>query len=241
MKITSENYLKILRKASEKYKFIKFEDDFDNSDKVILWRHDIDFSPQRAYLMAKQEYELGIRAYYFVHVSSMYYNVLEPNISKILRKIHSFGHILGLHFDPSNYDENNCQKIEENIKFEANIIEKIIDDEMKVFSLHNPSTARKINLNKLYHFGLINASSSELLKKFKYCSDSNGFWRFDVLDNLLLDDNIRRLYVLTHPVWWQEKEMSPRDKILRSISGRSTNCIQSYDKLLKVNNRKNIG
>lgn len=241
MKIIFENYSKILKTASEKYKFIKFEDKYDQSDKVILWRHDIDFSPQRAYFMAKQEYDLGIRAYYFVHVSSMYYNVLEPNISNLIRKIHSFGHILGLHYDTSIHDENNCQKIEETIKFEANIIEKIIDDEIKVFSLHNPSTSGKINLDKLSHFGLINASSSELLKKFKYCSDSNGFWRFDILDNLLLDDNIKRLYVLTHPVWWQQIEMSPREKILRSISGRSTNCIQSYDKLLKANNRKNIG
>ena len=240
MKIISENYPKILKKAYEKYKFIKFEDNFDKSEKVILWRHDIDFSPHRAFSMAKEEYKLGIKAYYFVHVSSIYYNVLEPYISELIRKIYSLGHIIGVHFDASKYNENNFQRIEENIKFEANIIERIIDDDIKVFSVHNPSTLRKVSLDKTSYFGLINASSSKLLKDFKYCSDSNGFWRFESLNNLLLDDNINRLYVLTHPVWWQEEEMSPRDKISRSILGRSTNCLNSYDKLLKANNRQNI-
>ena len=79
-----------------------------------------------------------------------------------------------------------------------------------------------------------------LIENFKYCSDSNGYWRFDSLDKLILDENVKKLYVLTHPIWWQDKVMSPREKIIKSISDRYNYSINSYDNLLKRHKRKNI-
>ena len=47
----------------------------------------------------------------------------------------------------------------------------------------------------------------KILEKFKYCSDSNGYWRFESFEELINDTTIKKLYVLTHPVWWQKKSI----------------------------------
>jgi len=240
MEFSSDNYLKIIKQASKKFNFIKFGDNYNVDHRVVLWRHDIDFSPQRALVMAKQEAELGISTTYFVQVGSMYYNVLEPEITNIIKDIYLLGHDIGIHFDASVCKENVLSVFEERIKFESDILKQIISDDIKVFSIHNPTTLEDINLDELKYFGLINASSPKLLENFKYCSDSNGYWRFDILDDLLLDNQIKKLYVLTHPVWWQENQSSPRQKINRSVTGRSTSSLQFYDDLLEKNKRKNI-
>ena len=150
------------------------------------------------------------------------------------------GHYIGVHFDAGVHNSNKMQFFEDKIKFEINILENIINNKINVFSLHNPTTIKIIKFHDTSHFDLINASSPELLKNFKYCSDSNGYWRFDTLDSVLADKTIQKLYVLTHPIWWQEKENTPRKKIVDSITGRSIYLINKYDHLLKINNRKNI-
>ena len=240
MNFTLKNYVKLLKIAKENFKFIKFDEKFDINEKVILWRHDIDFSPKKAFIMAEKEFELGIKSYYFFQVSSVYYNILEPQNSNLIRKIHSMGHNLGLHYDASVHNGKNTEILEENLKFEISILQNIISDKIKIFSLHNPTTIKNIDLNNLNHSGLLNASSSKLIENFKYCSDSNGYWRFDSLDKLILDENVKKLYVLTHPIWWQDKVMSPREKIIKSISDRYNYSINSYDSLLKSHKRKNI-
>ena len=240
MVITTKNYCNILETASKNFKFIKFDEKFNENDKVILWRHDIDISPQRALFMAKKEAEFGIQGYYFVQVTSIFYNVLEQRISEIIQEISSLGHIIGVHFDASIYDGKSLSQIESKLKFEANILKNIINNEIDIFSIHNPTTLKNFESDNLNYFGFFNASSSELYKKYTYCSDSNGYWRYETLENLILNNNTKKLYVLTHPVWWQEIDMPPREKILRSILGRSNYSIKYYDNLLKINNRKNI-
>ncbi len=240
MAITSKNYCKILESASKNYKFIKFDEKFNDDEKVILWRHDIDVSPNRALFMAKKEAEFGIKAYYFVQVTSIFYNVLEQKIFEIIQEIASLGHTIGIHFDASIYDTKSFNKVGYNLNFEANILKNIIKKEIEIFSIHNPTTLKNFKFDNLNYFGFFNASSPKLYKQYKYCSDSNGFWKYETLDNLLLNNNIKKLYVLTHPVWWQEMDMTPRDKIQRSILGRSDYSLKYYDNLLKINNRKNI-
>jgi hypothetical protein len=46
--------------------------------------------------------------------------------------------------------------------------------------------------------------------------------------------------VLTHPVWWQEKAMSPKERVWRAIEGRSEKNKKQYKFLLTKFERKNI-
>lgn len=96
---TSSHYSALLRKLTSRYRVVRFGEEVA-SEPVALWRHDIDFSPQRALAMAKQEADSGVCATYFVQVSSRYYSIFEPETGAVIRAISALGHDIGLHFDP---------------------------------------------------------------------------------------------------------------------------------------------
>ena len=77
--------------------------------------------------------------------------------------------------------------------------------------------------------------------RYAYVSDSNGYWRFERLPEVLAAGAHERLHVLTHPEWWQEQPMSPRERILRCIEGRGRASEATYDALLSDNQRVNVG
>jgi hypothetical protein len=68
-------------------------------EKFILWRHDLDFSINRATVLAKIESEEGIRATYFINPRSSFYNPFEPSQAELIKKIIKYEHWIGLHFD----------------------------------------------------------------------------------------------------------------------------------------------
>lgn len=240
MKFTSEHYGTLISAAAKKFRFVRFGDDLDPTSAVALWRHDIDFSPQRALVMAQQEAGLELRATYFVQVSARYYSVFEPETAKVIRTIRELGHEIGLHFDPEVCYDQATPTFEERLRFEAEVLGQITGSAIRIFSLHNPTTIVGAALDEPFHSGLMNASASALRSSFTYCSDSNGLWRFRPLDEVVADPEVTRLYTLTHPEWWQENEMPPRDRIRRCIEGRAEFCIRHYDDLLSANSRPNV-
>lgn len=46
----------------------------------------------------------------------------------------------------------------------------------------------------------------------KYCSDSNGYWRYERMMNVIKESQSEHLHLLTHPEWWTEDVMSPWEK-----------------------------
>jgi hypothetical protein len=236
---TSSHYFALLRKLTSRYRLVRFGEEVA-SEPAALWRHDIDFSPQRALAMAKQEADSGVRATYFVQVSSRYYSVFEPETAAIIRAIGALGHDIGLHFDPEVCKHKNNTAFEGRIKFEAAVLSEIAEMDVSVFSLHNPTTFATQELDTLKCAGLLNASASIFRALYTYCSDSNGLWRFASVESLIADPAVTKLYTLTHPEWWQETDMLPREKIQRCINGRAIFCEHYYDDLLAVNSRPNV-
>lgn len=239
MEFGIHQYKALLKLASQRFKFVPLTQ-FNISGKVALWRHDIDFSPHRAYALAAIEADLGLRTTYFVQLSSSYYNLFEPNILHLIKQILSFGHDIGLHFSPDVLPEQNLHSLESRLVVEANILRDLLETNISLFTFHNPSTFTISGINKLCLSNLINASSTEFSSSYTYCSDSNGIWRFRSLYEVCLDPAVTRLYALTHPVWWQETTMSPRKRIQRCIDSRASFCSNSYDNLLALHSAPNI-
>ena len=73
------------------------------SDRHVLWRHDVDVSMHRAARLAEIEAERGAVATYFVNPRSAFYNLRSPKSRRLLRRIRSLGHEIGLHFDAGAY------------------------------------------------------------------------------------------------------------------------------------------
>ena len=68
---------------------------------------------------------------------------------------------------------------------------------------------------------------------FTYCSDSNGFWRYRSLHDVVSDVAVRRLYALTHPDVWTPEPMDARARIQRCFDGRARRAAADYDAFLR--------
>jgi len=237
---TEHAYAGLLDKAISRFKLHPV-DPAKIQDGIAFWRHDIDFSPHRALVMAQMEAERGVAASYFVMLSSPAYNVFEPEIRNILIKLVELGHEVGLHFDMSAHNLKDFAALEEALQFESSILGKLLNHKVCSFSIHNPTVDSGLRMEAPHYVGLLNASAPYLYEQMTYCSDSNGVWRFRPLDEVIEDLNVRRLYALTHPEWWQQNEMLPRARIQRCIDGRRVWLENYYDTLLITNNRPNIG
>lgn len=74
-----------------------------------------------------------------------------------------------------------------------------------------------------------------------YVSDSNGYWRYQRLSDVLENSENEKLHILTHPEWWTPEIMPPRERISRCIEGRSAKQHAIYDEALRKAGRLNVG
>jgi|LakMenEpi03Aug12_release.lakeMendotaPanAssembly.Ray.scaffolds.fasta_scaffold130672_2 hypothetical protein len=231
-----KNYKKLLKKIKNK---TIFYNEIKAHSKFCLWRHDIDLSVHRAYSLAKIEKNLNIKATYFLLLGSNFYNIFENEIKKLVLKIVSLGHQIGLHFDLESYDIKTVKELEKYLTFEKNIIENLFQTKINVFSFHNPTEEVLLRYDNFKYAKMINTYGKYFKKKVEYCSDSNGYWRHKRLENFL-DENHSKIQVLTHPGWWQKSSMPAFSRIKRCINGRALSVENYYITTLKKLRRKNI-
>ena len=60
------------------------------------------------------------------------------------------------------------------------------------------------------------------------------------MEDVLQEAPDERLQVLTHPEWWQESVMSPKERIWRCIDGRAAGIKKWYEAALKNFGRENV-
>jgi len=235
---TRAEYRSLLRLARRTWKFRGFTD-FNASERFILWRHDVDFSLQSAVNLGQIEADEGVRSTFFFHLHNEFYNLLEPGTTRLARKIAVQGHRVGLHFDSHYHQIENEEHLDEAIEWEAGILRRIVGDTIDAFSFHNTS-AFTMSCRRWTYGGLINTYAKYFQDDVGYISDSNGYWRYRNLREVVEAATDERLQVLTHPGWWQDQSMAPREKVWRCITGRAASTIRGYDRLLAIANRENM-
>ena len=235
---TRGNYKKLLLLAKKNYNFIFYGNSRKNR-KTILLRHDIDFSVNSAYTLAKIESGLKIKSTFFILPHSDFYNILEPEITGILLQIIKMGHKIGLHFDSQYYGIKNEIQLKEKLRFEKKFFEKLLDTKIEVFSFHNPDDIA-LSFEKYKYEGMINTYATIFKKEIAYISDSNGYWRHKRLEDLLNENSYKDIQILLHPEWWQDKVMSPKERVWRCIDGRAEKTRTKYLSILKKFKRNHI-
>ncbi len=244
---TEDNYRRLLKIAKKNFQFYHYHD-IGNFQRGIIWRHDIDCSVHRALSLARIESEEGVSSTFFIHLHNNFYHVWEKEIGNMLRKIQGLGAEIGLHFEPGYYDLKNTEleRMEILIGREKVFLEELIERKITAFSFHNPDTnGGFMKIDKKMIAGLLNVYHESIQNEFIYCSDSNGYWRFDRLEDVLLynvnsNEQNLKLHILTHPEWWQKEVMSPRERIKRSAYGRAESVMREYDSFLKHENITNV-
>jgi hypothetical protein len=243
---TENNYRDLLRLCKENYRFILYDDYKKSDEKVVLWRHDIDLSVHRARKLAQIEKEENVIATYFIHLHSEFYNALEKDVAENIIKIIELGHTIGLHFDINFYysqcslPRNIINSMEYYLKLEKDLLEKMFHQKITVFSFHNPELSNLLQVNKEYINDMVNVYSPYFKENYTYCSDSNGYWRFRRLEDILQEASAKKLQILTHPGLWVPSVMAPRERITRCIDGRAAKTNVYWDNLMKVSGRENV-
>ena len=236
---TEEGYRACLALAAACWRFESFGT--ASATPHVLWRHDVDVSPNRALRLAEIENTRGVKATYFFLLHSEFYSCFEKSIRAIMRRIAGLGHDIGLHFDVAFYDDIvDLASLERRILFEANLVAELAAAQPGAVSFHNPTPQQLERYDQPRLAGLANAYGRPLQTGYHYVSDSNGYWRFNRLHDVLAARANPALHVLTHPEWWTPECHSPRDRIVRAIEGRAARGLDAYDAFLKAQGRENV-
>ena len=237
---TISHYVELVKLAKDVgFNFILHKDDFVEERKDVIWRHDVEFSPNIALKMAEIEHKENVKATYFFQIHSEFYNVFERYYSDILQRIKSLGHHIGLHFDSHYYNVQNKQELDKFIQLDRNYFESVFGIRIDTFSFHN-TTPFVLSCKDYRYGGLINVYSDFFWQHYQYCADSTGYWRYEVLDEVLRDKNVRHLQVLTHDAMWSKEVLSPRKRVRASIQANAERVKDKYDQILIDFSAKNI-
>lgn len=214
MDLTINSYVKLLELLRYyDYQFCTYED-YENYQKSVILRHDVDFSLTKALQMAKLEHSMNVKSTYFILVTTNFYNIFSKQSSEIIQQIQSLNHTIGLHFDEKRYNIQSIDEIEPLVEKEANLLETVTNQPVKVVSMHRPSKIILENDLQFKHF--INSYSSTFFKKMKYISDSRLHWREDPYETIS-SGKYEKLHILTHPFSYSEHFQTMKEKFQKFL------------------------
>lgn len=207
-----KNMIQLLRKHG--YAFCDYWN-YEEYDKSVIMRHDVDQDLEKALEFSDIERELGISATYYVLMTSNFYNVFSGKNREILKKICENGHAIGLHFDETQYRKTNKDWWKEAIDNEITLLEQCVGREVTSVSMHRISKETLAADWKIRDGKVINSYGKEFIEKHKYISDSRRSWKEDVIE-LIRREQYNRFHMLVHPFWYDPNEKSAKE-VLRSF------------------------
>ena len=223
----------LINMVQQNLPIVDYKDVNDNTKKFCVLRHDIEFSIDRAYKLAKIENELGVISTYTVQVRNNTYNALsEKNINLIL-KIKELGHHIGLHQNPPS--SMKLDTLKDYIMRDITILEECYGFEIDRFAFHRPKKEylnyyvqldNKINCydKKFFHFFEDKPESLEIL----YLADSNHKWKYGY--PLDFDfSKINKLQLLTHPFSWSDSGGDNYGNFVTLIRERNDELVNSMN------------
>ncbi len=213
MEFTNESYKIMLKNLINKGYSFKNYLNWDEKEKTVILRHDVDYSLKKAVLMSQIEKKMSVHGTYFVLLSTNFYNVHSKESRKYISHIIKNGGCIGLHFDEMQYDISNEEEMKEYVYEEIEILSNIIDTKVNVVSMHRPS--EKILSGNIQFSGVINSYSDTFFHKMKYLSDSRRHWRENINEAM---EKYERLHILTHPFWYMEgKEKDLKETLKEAV------------------------
>lgn len=255
-------YLKLIKTIKDVIPLVDFSHIKDTDEKFFILRHDVEFSVEKAYELARIEHDiLNITSSYFFQLRNYTYNPLAENNANLIKKIAAMGHKIGLHvhgYGDHGYPNNasSMNEISTFIKNEVNLLQNGLGIPVDRFSFHRPShhvlqlnihIDRLINTydKKFFHF-CENDNMPESLNVY-YFSDSEHKWKYgDPLS--ILEKPIKKIQLLTHPYSWSKQGLNNIDNFNELIAlkqkamlkAMNNECRHFPNELLLYNANENI-
>jgi hypothetical protein len=198
-----ETYSAILQELGDGRQNLRLCDtrDVDLSEPYFILRHDVDFCPDAALDLAEFEYNLGIRATYFLMFNSPCYNLLAPRHLNFARKLVELDHEVGFHYDVPSMETFVDQLTHAAIMGQYTAMLASLSGKPVVsVTMHNPSLLGK--KDPFSSLDYIYASDPKFTLDITYLSDSCGAWR-DEADELFRRGKLpEKIQILFHPIFW---------------------------------------
>lgn len=200
------NCLKKARKLGFSFQTLAEHNAKPAKGKLLLLRHDVDFSPPNALRFAEVENAAGVKSTFFVRMHSKHYDALKPHTLKMLEKIRDLGHEIGLHQEVLDYAKESGGDPEKIMREDKKKLEKALGIEITGVSSHGDFTGIdnsgfwKTRNPKDYGFDY-DAFVSDCF----FSSDSLGKWKHGECLCMLLAKH-DRLCLLTHPLYWFDEK-----------------------------------
>ena len=210
MDFTYKAYKGMIEKLLDKNYEISDYKNYKEKKKVVILRHDIDTSLEKALRIAEIEKELNIYSTYFILLSTDFYNINSEKSLKIVKEIKRLGGKIGLHFDEKKYKINAQEDYIKYVNYELNILSRILNEKIDIVSMHRPS--KEFLEMDLEIPNVINSYQKVFFNKFKYISDSRMNWRENV-EEIIEKNQYKALHILTHPFWYEENEKTMEEKL----------------------------
>ncbi len=205
------------------------------SDKFILMRHDVEYSVERAYELAKVESSMDFTSTFFFQWTNNSYNILSRKNKDLIKDMHERGHTIGLHFALNGMTD--MEQIRKQIAKEMEILNSMFEFKIDTFSIHRPS--KDVLRENIKLPGIINAYQDEFFTfaenvtentpvSVKYLSDANHIWRYGYPDekNILENDKVQ---ILTHPFAWCKQGYDNFDNYKSLIREKYIELVNSVD------------
>ena len=225
-------YKNIISLVREHIPIVDFSEVDEKTKKFCVLRHDIEFSIDRAYELAKIESELGVVSTYTVQVRNNTYNALSEKNIELIQKIKDLGHHIGLHQNPPLME---IEKLGNYIITDIHLLEHFYGFEIDRFAFHRPKKeflASYINLKdkincygkNFFHYFDEKPDKLDVL----YLADSNHEWKYGY--PLEFDfSKINKLQLLTHPFSWTENGGDNYGNFLSLIRERNKELLYSMN------------
>ena len=210
-----------------------------HADKFAIMRHDVEYSVERAYELARVESSMDFTSTYFFQWTNNSYNILSRKNKDLIKDIHERGHNIGLHFALNGMTD--MEQIRAQILKEIRILNELFGFTIDTFSIHRPS--KDVLRENIKLPGIINAYQDDFFTfgenitetsevAVKYLSDANHIWRYGYPDekNIVTYDKVQ---ILTHPFAWCKEGYDNFNNYKALVNEKYVELIDSIDRECK--------
>lgn len=203
-----EDYQKIIALIQESKRGCSFREALGR-DTFIIMRHDVEFSVERAYGLARLEREMGFTSSWFFQWTNNSYNLLSRQNRKMLEQMQEWGHTVGLHYATNGLTgaKENLRQLEKEIR----LLGEMLGTPITEFSIHRP-TAELLRANYKLP-GILNAYQDEFFSfaeqvtkdtplAVRYFSDARHCWNYGLTPDKETLALYPKIQILTHPYTW---------------------------------------
>jgi hypothetical protein len=199
-----QTFWEILDRVRATHRIVPFADLRDGipDEPLVILRHDVDYLPEAALALAREEASRGVRATYFLLLNGFYYNLLDPRFATVASQLVELGHEVGLHYDVNFLRRFPDREWPGLMQMQAGVLATLSGQPVSSIAMHQPGLYGDDPLRHRADLPFLNAYDDRFFRSMTYVSDSCRAWRDATWDLLTGGSLPRHLQLVLHPLNW---------------------------------------